>query len=104
MSVRQLERRVKRENRAPRGRRPLEERGLERQRLEEELQHALGTGRDPRLFSREGPDRDLVYSLEDFETGRAAARRRTVTDKYRPSWSSRTTSETSGGCGSPTAW
>jgi ParB family chromosome partitioning protein len=69
MSVRQLERRVKRENRAPRrGAAPSRSAELERQRLEEELQRALGTKVAIRASSRaKGRIEISFYSLEDFE-------------------------------------
>jgi ParB family chromosome partitioning protein len=69
LSVRQLERRVKRENRGPR--RPAEparSAELERKRIEEELQRALGTKVSVRA-SAGGKGRIEIsfYSLEDFE-------------------------------------
>ena len=69
MSVRQLERRVKRENRAPRrGAAPAKNAELERQRIEEELQRALGTKVAVRASSRgKGRIEISYYSLEDFE-------------------------------------
>ena len=69
MSVRQLERRVKRENGSPR-RAAARSRGaeLERQRLEEELQRALGTRVAIRASAKNrGRIEISFYSLEDFE-------------------------------------
>lgn len=69
LSVRQLERRVKRENRGPR--RPAEpskSAELERQRIEEDLQRALGTKVAVRASARgKGKIEISFYSLDDFE-------------------------------------
>ena len=69
LSVRQLERRVKRENRSPR--RPAEpsrSAELERQRIEEDLQRALGTKVAVRASARgKGKIEISFYSLDDFE-------------------------------------
>jgi len=69
LSVRQLERRVKRENRG--SRRPAEPSKtaeLERRRLEEDLQRALGTKVAIRASSRgKGTIEISFYSLDDFE-------------------------------------
>lgn len=69
LSVRQLERRVKRENGgARRAAEPAPSAELERQRIEEELQRALGTRVSVRATSRgKGKIEIAFYSLEDFE-------------------------------------
>ena len=69
MSVRQLERRVKRENQGPRrGASPSRSAELERQRIEEDLQRALGTKVAIRTSPRNrGRIEIAFYSLEDFE-------------------------------------
>jgi ParB family chromosome partitioning protein len=69
LSVRQLERRVKRENAgAKRAAGPARSAELERQRIEEELQRALGTRVAVRASARgKGRIEISFYSLEDFE-------------------------------------
>ena len=69
LSVRQLERRVKRENGgARRAAEPAPGAELERQRIEEELQRALGTRVSVRATARgNGKIEIAFYSLEDFE-------------------------------------
>jgi ParB family chromosome partitioning protein len=69
MSVRQLERRVKRENGGTRrAAEPAPSAELERQRIEEELQRALGTRVSVRTTARgKGKIEIAFYSLEDFE-------------------------------------
>jgi ParB family chromosome partitioning protein len=69
LSVRQLERRVKRENAgAKRAAEPARSAELERQRIEEELQRALGTRVAVRASARgKGRIEISFYSLEDFE-------------------------------------
>jgi ParB family chromosome partitioning protein len=69
LSVRQLERRVKRENGGPRrAAEPSRGAELERQRIEEELQRALGTKVSIRASSRaKGRIEISFYSLDDLE-------------------------------------
>ncbi|MGH7565690.1 MAG: ParB/RepB/Spo0J family partition protein [Gemmatimonadota bacterium] len=69
LSVRQLERRVKRENGGPRrAAEPSKSGELERQRIEEDLQRALGTRVAVRTTSRgKGRIEISFYSLDDFE-------------------------------------
>jgi ParB family transcriptional regulator, chromosome partitioning protein len=69
LSVRQLERRVKRENAdAKRAAEPARSVELERQRIEEELQRAFGTRVAVRASARgKGKIEISFYSLEDFE-------------------------------------
>jgi ParB family chromosome partitioning protein len=69
LSVRQLESRVKRENRGPRrAAGPSRSAELERKRIEEDLQRALGTKVAIRASSRaKGHIEISYYSLEDFE-------------------------------------
>jgi ParB family chromosome partitioning protein len=69
LSVRQLERRVKRENGgAKRAAEPARSAELERQRIEQELQRALGTRVAVRASARgKGRIEISFYSLEDFE-------------------------------------
>jgi len=69
LSVRQLERRVQRENRGPRRvAEPARAAELERQRIEEDLQRALGTKVAIRASSRaKGRIEISFYSLDDFE-------------------------------------
>ena len=69
LSVRQLEGRVKRENRGPRrSAEPARSAELERQRIEEDLQRALGTKVAIRASSRtKGRIEIAYYSLDDFE-------------------------------------
>lgn len=69
LSVRQLERRVKRDNGgARRAAEPAPTAELERRRIEEELQRALGTRVSVRATARgKGKIEIAFYSLEDFE-------------------------------------
>lgn len=69
LSVRQLERKVKRENGSPRrAAEPSKSAELERQRIEEDLQRALGTRVAVRATSRgKGRIEISFYSLDDFE-------------------------------------
>lgn len=69
LSVRQLERRVKRENGGARkAAEPVRSAELERQRIEEELQRALGTRVAVRASAGgKGKIEIAFYSLEDFE-------------------------------------
>jgi ParB family chromosome partitioning protein len=69
LSVRQLERKVKRENGGRRrAAEPSKSAELERQRIEEELQRALGTRVAVRATSRgKGRIEISFYSLDDFE-------------------------------------